>query len=325
MFSAKILARTVVSNQKVNTLRFDSLGAINGVLTLFKTRVLIVATLALMMASCAGPQPIKLSDWSLGLETEWIKINGFDLLLLEQPAKNNDINAIHIYIEGDGTPWVKRYLIARNPTPRYPLALALMKQDPQLSFYLGRPCYYQQPEFYKSLRHQKNPSPCNSHYWTDARYSTEVVSLMKDAIKEKVKQLSITNQSLPIILIGHSGGGTLAMLIAQELEAASGVITIAANMDIDAWTDQQGYSPLKNSINLARKIPLRKIPQVHFAGSADEVVPPKINMDLMQKMGRSLSVIEGFDHSCCWLDKWPVLLKEAEQNLKNQKYPPTVD
>lgn len=289
------------------------------------------------LASCAGPQPIKLGDWSAGLQTEWIQIKAFNLLLLEQPAKkhnNNNSNAIHIYIEGDGTPWVKRFLIARDPTPRYPLALALMKQDSQLSFYLGRPCYYQESYyqeglsqknddrktvFYKTLGHSNNNSPCNSHYWTDARYSSDVIDLMKTAIQEKIKKLPHDKQTLPIILIGHSGGGTLAMLIAQQLQAVSGVITIAANMDIDAWTSYKNYSSLDKSINIANTIPLRRIPQVHFVGSRDDVVPPKINQPFLQKIGQSLTVIEGFDHNCCWLNKWPTLLLDAEQQLKSQK------
>jgi hypothetical protein len=304
--------------------------------------------LLLALTSCAGPQPIKLADWSAGLQTEWIQIKAFSLLLLEQSAKNNSNhksnNAIHIYIEGDGTPWVKRFLIARDPTPRYPLALALMKRDSQLSFYLGRPCYYQesyyqesghkesdyqentsqkhtyqQTDFYKTLGHSSNNSPCNSHYWTDARYSADVVELMQTAIQEKIKTLPGNKQTLPIILIGHSGGGTLAMLIAQQLPAVSGVITIAANMDIDAWTSYNNYSSLDKSINIAKTSSLRKIPQVHFFGSRDEVVPAKINQSFLQKIGKSPTVIEGFDHNCCWLNQWPTLLLDAEQQLKSQQ------
>ncbi len=274
--------------------------------------------IAVGLAGCAGPQPIKLTDWSIGLKTEWIQIKKFKLLLLEQSAKNNRNDAIHIYIEGDGTPWIKRFLISRNPTPQYPLALELMKQDSQLSFYLGRPCYYQESDFYKTLGHSTNTSPCNSHYWTDARYSSDVVDLMKNAIEEKIKNLPSDQQTLPIILIGHSGGGTLAMLIAQQLQTVNGVITVAANMDIDAWTSHKGFSSLNKSVNIATTIPLRKIPQVHFSGSRDEVVPPKINQPFLKKIGQSLTVIEGFDHNCCWLNKWTKLLRSAEQQLKNQ-------
>ncbi len=303
---------------------------------------LCLPLLLLIITSCAGPQPIKLADWSAGLKTEWMPIKGFNLLLLEQPPKNsghNNNNAIHIYIEGDGTPWVKRFLIASDPTPRYPLALALMKRDSQLSFYLGRHCYYQESgnqesnlqknstqqdadqqfNFYKTLGQSSNSSPCNSHFWTDARYSADVVELMKNAIQEKIEKLPSEKQTLPIILIGHSGGGTLAMLIAQQLHMVSGVITVAANMDIDAWTSHKNYSSLDKSINIAKTSSLREIPQVHFFGSRDEVVPAKINQPFLQKIGKSPTLIEGFDHDCCWLKQWPRLLLDAELQLKNQQ------
>jgi len=240
----------------------------------------------------------------------WINIQQHQLVRLDkQPI--NEPNTIHIYLEGDGTPWVKRYFIAQDPSPRYPLALELMKRDNQISFYLGRPCYYLSSDFYAALAKNKIVSPCSFHYWTDARYSENVVELMSAALTETLQQLPTTQQSLPIILIGHSGGGTLAMLIAQRVIAVDGVITIAANMDIDAWTKHQGYSPLKKSINPAKALAMRKIPQVHFAGDNDDIVPPAINSKFMKKIDQELIVKKGFTHSCCWLKEWPELLQFA--------------
>lgn len=274
--------------------------------------------LSLLLSCCTAAKPIDLQDWSAGLQTIWVDVQQHKLLTLAKPAENDHPQAIHFYIEGDGTPWISRYFVAENPTPRYPLALALMKRDATLSFYLGRPCYYQAPEFYLSLNHSDNSSPCDFHYWTDARYSEKVVELMKVAIQTTLDQLPPEQKSLPVILIGHSGGGTLAMLLAQRLEAVSGVITIAANMDTYAWTQKQHYSPLKNSLSLANETSLRKLPQVHFAGSVDQVVPPEINLPLMKKMEQRFNLIEGFNHDCCWLRDWPQLLASAQQQLKQQ-------
>jgi len=276
--------------------------------------------LTLLLSACASYPPITLKDWNSGLDTQWLSIEEHQLLRLKKPAEHP--SAIHIYLEGDGTPWVNRYFIAQNPTPRYPLALALMKRDEQLGFYIGRPCYYQEPLFYKQLAEGKTSSPCNFHYWTDARYSDNIVALMSRAITITLEQLPANEQSLPVILIGHSGGGTLAMLVAQRVAAVDGVITIAANMDTDAWTEYQHYSPLKKSINPATILPLRHIAQVHFAGSADEVVPPKINADLMKKMNQQFMIKEGFTHSCCWLNEWPELLSIATEQMNlNQQLP----
>jgi len=285
-------------------------------------RLIFFVMLVLLLTSCANSKPINLQEWSVGLNTQWIESKGFRLLTLEKSPAELQPTAIHFYIEGDGTPWVTRYLVAENPTPRYPLALALMKRDPALSFYLGRPCFYQSPEFYRSLNDSENTSPCDFHYWTDARYSETVVDLMKTMIEETLQHLPPEKKLLPVIVIGHSGGGTLAMLLAQHLEKIGGVITVAANMDTYAWTTKHGYSPLKNSLSIANEKTLRKIPQVHFAGTADDVVPPEINLPLMKKMGQTFNIIEGFNHNCCWLRDWPQLLNDADQQLKQQGLTP---
>ena len=49
---------------------------------------------------------------------------------------------LHVYLAGDGTPWLERYRIAPEPTPRRPLTLQLMAHDSSPSVLLGRPCYH---------------------------------------------------------------------------------------------------------------------------------------------------------------------------------------
>lgn len=285
------------------------------------TPIINACFIFLLLTGCATTHPpITLSDWSQGLTTHWLNIQQHQLVRLDKTASTKP-HAIHIYLEGDGTPWVRRYFIAQDPSPRYPLALELMKRDDQISFYLGRPCYYLAPHFYEALAQNNIDSPCSFHYWTDARYSENVVELMSTALTDTLQQLPSEQQSLPIILIGHSGGGTLAMLIAQRVTAVDGVITIAANMDTDAWTKHQGYSPLKKSINPAKALAMRNIPQVHFAGENDDVVPPTINNHFMKKIGQELIVKKGFTHSCCWLKEWPELLQFATTKMGFKNLP----
>lgn len=280
---------------------------------LFFTSLTPIIFILLGLSACVSAPPININEWSQGLTLRWLNIQQHQLVRLEKPAPAPQ--AIHIYLEGDGTPWVQRYFVARNPTPRYPLALELMKRDDQLGFYIGRPCYYLAPDFYHALAQYKMATPCNFHYWTDARYSETVVDVMSAALTETLQQLPSSQQTLPIILIGHSGGGTLALLIAQRVAEVDGVITIAANMDIHAWTQHQHYSPLKRSLNPATMLMRRNIPQVHFAGEHDEVVPPQINAAFMKKIGQDFIIKKNFDHNCCWLEVWPELLHQATERL----------
>ena len=99
--------------------------------------------------------------------------------------------------------------------------LELMSLDHAPSLYLGRPCYF-------GMARQP---PCEPQYWTTLRFSESVVASMAAALKAAVG--SMVEQGF--VLIGHSGGGTLAMLLAQRLDRVQSVVTIAGNLDIEAW------------------------------------------------------------------------------------------
>ncbi len=208
------------------------------------------------------------------------------------------VDIVHVYLGGDGTPWTDRRRISRDPTPRNPLMLRLMGLDPSPGIYLGRPCY-----------HGLNLSPpCTAALWTGHRYSRQVVDSMTAALERLVG----TEKAL--VLLGYSGGGTLAMLLAERLPNVRGVVTVAANLDIDAWTRLHGYTPLRGSLNPALRPPLaRHIHQLHIAGGRDRRVPAEIirPVALRQHDARFL-VLEEQDHKCCWGEAWPALLAGLE-------------
>ena len=79
---------------------------------------------------------------------------------------------------------------------------------------------------------------CDANYWTYARYSEKVVGSMVDVIAEQTRQYS------EVVLLGHSGGGAMALLIAEQLPNVTAVVTIAGNIDTEAWTQHHGYTPL---------------------------------------------------------------------------------
>src|SRR5258706_15772923 len=57
-------------------------------------------------------------------------------------ARSGTGNTLHVYLENDGLPWLRRYLVAADPTSDRPLMLQLMVVDPAAVLYLGRPCYF---------------------------------------------------------------------------------------------------------------------------------------------------------------------------------------
>jgi hypothetical protein len=119
-----------------------------------------------------------------------------------------------------------------------------------------------------------------------------------------------------LMWFGYSGGGTLASLLAPRFKASTDLITVAANLDIDTWTDLHAYSRLTDSLNPARRPPLpTRIRQRHYVGGKDQMVPygvtvrAPINLD-------TVIVISSYDHVCCWEAMWPSLLKELSITSK---------
>ena len=260
-------------------------------------RWLPVAFLLLVSAACASPS----SEFSrrtvtLGLAEGRVRGEPFEHLLVRSP--NPTGARLHVYLEGDGTPWLGG-LPARDPTPRRPLALALMAQDPAPSVYLGRPCYHGLGE---------GPA-CPDTLWTSARYSEAVLTSMAAAIRRIVTAEGVRE----VVWFGYSGGGTLAVLLASRVPQSVAVITVAANLDIDAWTDRHGDRRLVGSLNPARQPPLPgRVVQIHYAGARDRLVPVEIVRRGVTGGGR-LVVEPDFDHVCCWAASWPRILGEVER------------
>jgi dienelactone hydrolase len=110
-----------------------------------------------------------------------------------------------------------------------------------------------------------------------------------------------------ILLVGYSGGGTIAVLMARDLPEVIGLVTIGGNLDTDTWTHLHHYSPLSNSLNPATLSPLPpRIHQWHLVGTRDTNVPYEAaKAYLTQPTSGELRLYQGFDHACCWTREWP--------------------
>jgi pimeloyl-ACP methyl ester carboxylesterase len=166
-----------------------------------------------------------------------------------------------------------------------------MRLDSTPAIYVGRPCY-----------HGLSAAPCSPALWTSGRYSEPVVASMAAAVRRVAVERSVER----IVLIGYSGGGVLAVLLAARIPQTVGIVTIAANLDIDAWTDALGTPPLTDSLNPARQ-PAPSVCQRHYAGGRDQAVPAAITRRGAAS-GAEVIVIDDYDHRCCWVTLWPSVL-----------------
>lgn len=251
--------------------------------------------IVLVMCGCASPaQNMDQHAARLGYDRQLVTGSEFQHVVYFKQGRAPVGTILHVYLDGDGTPWLGRNLAASDPTPHVPLMLDLMAQDPVSSVYLGRPCYLG----------LSNSVSCSPRLWTTARYSQKVIDSMTAALNR------ISDPYTGLVLIGYSGGGTLAMLMAENLPKTEAVITVAANLDTERWAALHRQTALSESLNPAKREALPSIVrQLHFAGADDSNVPPQlIQTAIAQQKHAHFMVYEGQDHACCWREVWPKIL-----------------
>jgi len=219
--------------------------------------------------------------------------------LRERPSKGGATLAstMTIYIEGDGAGWFFRTIPPRNPTPHQSLVAAMAAEDQnQFVMYLARPCQFIDVQTIKE---------CDESMWTDGRFSTQVIQLSNQAIDRALLNVP----TVRLNLVGHSGGGTLATLIAAQRSDVNCLVTMASPLDITAWARALLIAPLTRSQNPAKpNANLQQIRQTHFLGENDRIVT-KESIGEYRNFPRDAEfmTISGFDHQRYWVDQWPLL------------------
>jgi predicted esterase len=239
------------------------------------------------------------------LEKHTTTIDGF--VLTAYARLNNPNLPITVYIEGDGVAWFSRYELSTDPTPRAAIGLALAAQDTASNvLYLARPCQF----------NDFKTTPCNSAYWSNQRFSKKVVTTMNDELQTFISNKS----SQKIHLIGYSGGAAIAVLLAAQRDDVLSLRTVAGNLD-NVYVSQFHHVNLMpeslNAIDVANKI--SDIPQLHFVGKNDKVIPPEIakrfinqQESTQQKTAQCAAIVEvDAEHQEGWATQWQKLLQHA--------------
>lgn len=251
-------------------------------------------SLVVAVAGACNSPAVRFSDTAerLGFRLGSARSSNFDHLLVHNERSGNQL---HLYFGGDGSPWIQGRWLSSDPTPKRAVTLELMALDTQPAVYVGRPCYHAQT------------GPCTPALITNARYSETIVASMEEVVRHLIAQ----RPTLRPVLFGFSGGGVLALLVAERIAAVDEVVTVAANLDIDAWAEHHGYLSLDRSINPAEHYHWRTdLSQLHLRGAQDQNVPPAtLERFRVSAPNARVRTFERFDHGCCWQRAWPAILE----------------
>jgi len=264
-------------------------------------RVLACLVQVLLLGGCAGlfQSPTE-RVYAQAREARFLPAPGVDgsvkAWLRVSPVPDADV-PLTVYIEGDGAEWRGRYRPPADPTPTNALTLRLAMRDPGARVaYLGRPCQYLDEEAL---------AKCPSSLWILGRYGEAALKIAGAAIDK----LMLSARAAHVNLVGFSGGGVIATLLAARRNDVACVVTLASPLDTAAWIRELGVSALTESLNpvdFAGR--LRFVAQWHFAAAKDEIVP----FTALRQVGDVLpyariEVMPEYDHDCCWVLAWEKL------------------
>ncbi len=234
---------------------------------------------------------------SLNAVAEIRETRHFHLQTLQNLA--GEQKTLRVYIEGDGHAWASRRRPSLDPTPHNLMLIDLMRRDnfPD-RVYLARPCQFVSSEH------------CKIPVWTSLRYSQPMV----DTLNEALDQLKAKGPYNDIELIGFSGGGTLALLMAASRNDVISIRTVAGNLDPVFVNQFHNVSPMPDSLNpIDFSSKLASIPQLHFIGGKDTVITPAVYDHYQSSFSKqhclSRYVKPAARHNTGWEQSWPELLE----------------
>ncbi|PJE80498.1 hypothetical protein CI610_00524 [invertebrate metagenome] len=216
--------------------------------------------------------------------------------LPNQPPHND---TLRVYIEGDGNAWIRRSRISQNPTPKNRLMHRLMLQDTKQDIaYIARPCQFIRPSH-----------TCVPDAWTFSRYDPVMVNTINEVIDRIIK-----NKYQKIELVGFSGGATIALGLTALRNDITSIRTVAGNLD-PAYVNQWHHvTPMPTAIDtLTLANTLKKIPQRHFIGKKDRIIPYEIYQHYHRNIPSlciTHTIVDNASHGHGWEAHWESLLKE---------------
>lgn len=248
--------------------------------------------ISVLLIACQSPREAlqRLAE-EHGRQLEVLPGNTFPLVILA-PHTEEKMIRLRVYLEGDGHSWATATQPSLDPSPHNLLVPRLAVDDPTPNAYLARPCQFVMA------------TACESALWTHRRFSQDVVTRLSQALD----QLKERYGNREFELVGYSGGATLALLLAAQRNDVTQVQTLAGNLSPRLWATMKGLSPLDGSLDpLDARNRLALLPQRHFIGEEDLIIPGRLADSYQQALGSPFSQcvhVPGASHDRGWETTW---------------------
>ncbi len=260
-------------------------------------RRLLLSLAAAFVAGCTAPPPAALMRAESTATGQPVAFDAPGLAIrgrYHPPSRARSARRLWVVIEGDGALW-RNGQPPRDPTPRKPIGPTVIPVLPadDARLWLARPCQYLTPSAHET---------CDSRYWTTDRFAAPVLAAYNTLI-------DLYASGRQIVLIGFSGGGVLAADLALARADTAGLITLAAPLDLAAWTAHHGVPPLSATVPSGKRLhDLANLdaPALYLFGARDTVVPPAMLSRTRRLLpGDAVKIVPGARHS----DNWAQILR----------------
>ena len=234
---------------------------------------------SILLSSCTSLKKTDISEITRRAEMTQFMERGGPFLLTgwQKPnAHNNKVfNTLRVYIEGDGRARITRYIVSTDPTPFRAVGLEMAAADPAPNVvYLARPCQFTNSPYNTACEDRK--------WWTTHRYDDTTLEAYMEILDRWQKQDPDTQTSYE--LVGFSGGGAIAMQLASLRDDIKNVRTVAGNINPHATNLYHRVDPMHETYDPWRAPNvLAKIPQIHFVGGQDDVIPSRLTNQVLAK------------------------------------------
>lgn len=132
-------------------------------------------------------------------------------------------------------------------------------------------------------------------------------------MSEAIDRIAARAPGQQIELVGYSGGGAVAVLVAARRHDIASLRTVAGNLDTEMVNRLHNVSAMPQSLNpVDAAHQVAEIPQIHFSGDGDAVVPidvPRHFVNQSRTHCAQVITVAGMNHTGAWATRWPDLLQ----------------